>query len=85
MKIYMRSEITYLFGLSCVVFLSSTWKNVGMTIRLCFCPINSVLLNLLCVWILYMFRLFQIFFITSVVYFDGPHDFYQTSFIDAAF
>ena len=29
MKNEMRSEI-YLFWLSCVVFLSSAWKNVGM-------------------------------------------------------
>ena len=29
----MRSEITYLFWLSYVVFLSSAWKNVGITIK----------------------------------------------------
>ena len=37
----MRSEITYLFGLSYVVFLSSAWKTVGMTISGChanICP-----------------------------------------------
>ena len=27
----MRSEVTYLLGLSYVVFLSSAWSNVGMT------------------------------------------------------
>ena len=34
MKNEMRSEITDLFWLSYVVFLSSAWKNVGMTIKL---------------------------------------------------
>ena len=27
----MRNEITYLFWLSCVVFLSSAWDNVAMS------------------------------------------------------
>ena len=31
----MRSEITYLFWFSYVVFLSSAWKTVGMTISGC--------------------------------------------------
>ena len=34
----MRSETTYLFWSSYVVFLSSAWKNVGMTfIAMVFC------------------------------------------------
>ena len=40
MKNEMRSEITYRFWWSYVVFLSSAWENVGMT-----CYIYGILLS----------------------------------------
>ena len=42
MKNEMRREITYLFWLRYVVFLSSVWKNVGMTMTCNRCDVMNL-------------------------------------------